>query len=181
MSLHLLWRCTISYFKRQRNPHEFSSKTNDSVSCPRKQRCGALSLVVFEQMPKDPKSVSVVVLRSRQLFISLSSWKVHSERNQVDSDLSLDVELRIKKVMQTIQQHINDEPWFADESFRTLVRFQDIHSFTCSIFSCLFALKDSHTMRNKILQSDEIKIELFILNAKHQETKHRLWPGQCRP
>lgn len=29
-------------------------------------------------------------------------------------------------------------------------------------------------MRNKILQSDEIKIELFILNAKHQETKHRL-------
>lgn len=33
----------------------------------------AVLCLVFEQMPKDPKSVSVVVLGSLQLFISLGS------------------------------------------------------------------------------------------------------------
>ena len=37
-------------------------------------------------------------------------------------------------------------------------------------------LKDSQTMRNKILWSDETKIELFGLNAKHHVWRK---PGTC--
>ena len=40
-------------------------------------------------------------------------------------------------------------------------------------------LKDSQTMRNKILWSDETKIELFSLNAKCQETWHHPY-GEAR-
>ena len=45
-------------------------------------------------------------------------------------------------------------------------------------------LKDSQTMRNKILWFDETKTELFGLNAKRhvwRETRYRSSPGQYHP